>query len=46
MPEEDFPRDISKSNVKSAYWDSLMAGAIRGGVYAVEHPLVTVDASR
>ena len=40
-PEVDFPRDIPSSNLKSTYWNSLMAGAIRGGVYVVEHPLVT-----
>ncbi|HBN23224.1 MAG TPA: hypothetical protein DD412_08315 [Holosporales bacterium] len=41
-PEEDFPQNSSKG--RSSYWNSVMAGVIRGGTYVVEHPLVaTMD---
>ncbi len=38
-PEEDFAGGEPK--LRRTYWDSVAAGAIRGGVYVVEHPLVT-----
>lgn len=41
-PEEDFPREPSKG--RPSYWNSVMAGGIRGGVYGIEHPLIaTMD---